>query len=114
MRERGADVEVVVLERLLPDSKRATTAKMKFAFHRDFRVALAGQRLAVGPSTAVPESTLRKLADRWRQRRVHRVVVLSGFWLPLIEQCAALSGHRPEIDVCHVDSVPSPSWRAVG
>jgi hypothetical protein len=114
LRERGANVEVVVLERLLPDSKRATTARMKFAFHRDSRVAFAAQRLAVDPSAAVAESTLRELAEEWRQRRVRRLVVLSGFWLPLIEQCAALSGNRPEVDVCHVDSVTSPSWRAVG
>lgn len=114
MRELGADADVVVLERLLPDSKRATTAKMKFAFHRDFRVALAGQRLAVDPSTAIPEPSLRELAQRWRTRRVRRLVVLSGFWLPLVDQCAALSGHRPAVDVCHVDSVPSPSFRAFG
>ncbi|MDT5093601.1 MAG: hypothetical protein QOH60_2964 [Mycobacterium sp.] len=113
-RELGADAEVVVLERLLPDSKRATTAKMKFAFHRDFRMALAGQRLAVDPSTAVPESALRELAQRWQERRPQRVVVLSGFWLPIVTQCAELSGHTPDVDVCHVDSVPSPSFRAAG
>jgi hypothetical protein len=38
--------------------------------------------------------------------------VLSGFWLPLVEQCADLSGHSPDVEVCHVDSVPSPSFRA--
>lgn len=114
MRELGADAQVLVLERLLPDSKRATAAKMKFAFHRDFRVALAGQRLAIDPSAAVPEPTLRELAEQWRQRQVRRLVVLSGFWLPILEQCAALSGYRPQVDVCHVDSVPSPSFRALG
>lgn len=114
MREQGADAEVFVLERLLPDSKRATAAKMKFAFHRDFRVALAGQRLAVDPSAAVVEPALRELAEQWRKRGVRRLVVLSGFWLPIIEQCAALAGISPEVDVCHIDSVPSPSFRALG
>ncbi len=114
MRELGTDVNVIVLERLLPDSKRATTAKMKFAFHRDFRVARAGQRLAVDPSTAVAEPTLAELAERWRKRGVRRLVVVSGFWLPIVEQCAALSGHRPDVDVCHIDSVLSPSFRALG
>jgi hypothetical protein len=114
MREVGAEAEVLVLERALPDSKRATAAKMKFAFHRDFRVALTGQRLAVDPATAVPESTLAVLAEQWRERQVRRLVVLSGFWLPIVEQCAALSGYRPEVDVCHVDSVSSPSFRALG
>jgi len=114
MRERGANVEVVVLEGLLPESKRSTTAKMKFAFHRDFRVALTGQRLAVDPAAAVPDTALHELAHQWRERRVQRVVVLSGFWLPIVERCAQLSGYRPEVDVCHLDSVPSPSFRAAG
>ncbi|KAA0109554.1 hypothetical protein [Mycolicibacterium sp. P1-5] len=114
LRERGADSEVFVLERLLPESKRATTAKAKFAFHRNFRVALAGQRLAVDPSAAVTEPALEELAEQWRARGVQRLVVLSGFWLPLVERCAILSGHRPEVDICHLDSVLSPSFRAAG
>lgn len=114
MREHGADVEVSVLERLLPDSKRATAARMKCAFHRDFRVALTGLRLAVDPSAAVAEPAVRELAGHWRKRGLRRLVVFSGFWLPIIEQCAALCGNWPEIDICHVDSVPSASFRAVG
>ncbi|WP_246025565.1 hypothetical protein [Saccharopolyspora antimicrobica] len=114
MREHGADVEVFVLERLLPDSKRATTARMKYAFHHDFRVALAGQRLAVDPSAAVAQPTVHELTEHWRKRRLQRVVMFSGFWLPVVEQCAALSGNWPAIDICHVDSVSSPSFRDVG
>jgi hypothetical protein len=114
MRERGADVEIFVLERLLPDSKRATTARMKYAFHRDFRVALTGQRLAVDPSAAVSETNVRELAGHWRRHGLRRLVLFSGFWLPVVERCAALSGNWLEVDICHVDSVPSPSFRAAG
>jgi hypothetical protein len=114
MRERGAHVEIFVLERLLPHSKRATTAQMKYAFHRDFRVALAGQRLAFDPSTAVSEAKVRELAEHWRRHGLRRLVVFSGFWLPVVERCAALSGNWLEVDICHVDSVPSPSFRAAG
>jgi hypothetical protein len=51
-RERGVDATVSVLERLLPERTLATTTGMKWAFHRDFRFALAGQRIAANaPST---------------------------------------------------------------
>jgi hypothetical protein len=114
IRERGRDAVIFVLERLLPDSKRATTVRMKHAFHRDFRLALAGQRLAIDPSTAVSETKVRELAEQWRRLGVRRLVLFSGFWLSVVERCAALSGSRFEVDVCHVDSVPSPSFRAAG
>ena len=103
MRERGARVEIFVLERLLPDSKRATTAQMKYAFHRDFRVALAGQGLAVDPSAAVPEAKVRELAEHWRRHGLRRLVLFSGFWLPVVERCAAFSGNWLEVDICHVE-----------
>jgi hypothetical protein len=114
MRERGANVEIFVLERLLPESKRETIARMKFAFHRDFRIALAGQRLALDPSAGVSHTRMRELADHWRTHGIRRLVLFSGFWLPIIEQCAGISGNRLAMDICHVDSVPSPSFRAAG
>lgn len=112
MRERGVHSEIFVLERLLPESKRATTAQMKYAFHRDFRVALTGQRLAVDPSAAVPDEKVRELAGHWRRHGLRRLVVFSGFWLSIVERCAAFSENWLEVDICHVDSVPSPSFRA--
>jgi hypothetical protein len=114
VREHGANVEIFVLERLLADSTRATTARMKYAFHRDFRVALAGQRLAIDPSATVSEAKVRELVELWRSHGLRRLVVFSGFWLPLLERCAAVSGNWLEVDVCHVDSVHSPSFRSAG
>src|SRR5690349_14067038 len=79
IRERGTEVEIFVLERLLPGSKRATTARMKYAFHRDFRLALAGQRLAIDPSAVVSDMKVRELAEYWRSHGFRRLVLFSGF-----------------------------------
>ncbi|MFD3684805.1 hypothetical protein ACFWTE_08325 [Nocardiopsis sp. NPDC058631] len=92
VRERGGDVRVTVLERLLPEDERATTEKMKWAFHRDFRVALAGQGIARDPSEAVTEEAVEELFRSWRGRGVDTFVVLSGFWLPIVARYAARSG----------------------
>lgn len=108
LRERGATVNVSVLERMLPAETLATTTRMKWAFHRDFRVALAGQRVARDASIAVPPDAQEAMLESWRARHVRRFVVFSGFWLPILEQYGAT-----EVDVCHVDSVVSPSFQKV-
>ncbi|WP_433697167.1 hypothetical protein [Nocardiopsis sp. CA-288880] len=111
VREQGGDIRVTVLERLLPEQKRVTTEKMKWAFHRDFRVALAGRGIAADPSKAVEEEAVEELFRSWRGGGVHTLVVFSGFWLPIVARYAARCDRPPRVHVCHVDSVPSPSLR---
>jgi hypothetical protein len=110
LRERGVPARVTALERLLPPAKLATTRAMKTAFHRDFRVALTGQRIATNPFDAVPDDRLDELFADWSTRRPRRFVVFSGYWLPVVTRYA--EGRRDtDVYVCHVDSVASPSFR---
>nr|WP_225954614.1 hypothetical protein [Kibdelosporangium phytohabitans] len=109
LRERGADVSVWVLERMLPQETLATTAKMKWAFHRDFRVALAGQRVARDASVAIPAEAQDAVLAAWRSRDVRKFVVFSGFWLPILAR-----HENADVDICHVDSVVSPSFQKTG
>ncbi|MET1074632.1 MAG: hypothetical protein ABWY11_18440 [Umezawaea sp.] len=111
LREQGVDVTVSVLERLLPEDKLRTTAGMKVAFHRDFRLARAGQRVASDPVAAVDPAAVSSLRARWRAEQVRQFVVFSGFWLRLVERYLSTCPVRPRVDVCHVDSVLSPSFR---
>lgn len=108
LRERGVEVNVSVLERMLPAETLETTTKMKWAFHRDFRVALAGQRVARDASVVIPSDAQEAMMASWRSRGVRRFVVFSGFWLPILEQYRATA-----VDICHVDSVVSPSFQKV-
>ena len=109
LRERGVGATVSVLERMLPEDTLATTTKMKWAFHRDFRVALAGQRVARDASVAVPIEAQDAVLAGWRARGVRKFVVFSGFWLPILDRY-----DQADVDICHVDSVPSPSFRKAG
>jgi hypothetical protein len=111
LRERGVRVGVSVLERLLPAYKLATTAEMKWAFHRRFRLALAGQRVASNPADAASEEAVEELLRRWRAHAVRRFVLLSGYWLPIVERYRAEHDDTVAVDLCHVDSVDSPSFR---
>ncbi|PRY36679.1 hypothetical protein [Umezawaea tangerina] len=111
LRERGVDATVSVLEALLPEDKLRTTAGMKVAFHRDFRLARVGQRVASDPVAAADPAAVSALLERWRALPVRRFVVFSGFWLRLVERYLSTCAVRPRVDVCHVDSVLSPSFR---
>ncbi|MFC0623555.1 hypothetical protein [Kribbella deserti] len=113
LREQGGSAHVSVLERLMPEQTLVTTARSKQAFHRDFRVALAGQKLARDASIATDARAVDDLLREWRARRVSRFVVFSGFWLPIVERYVAEAGVVP-VDVCHVDSVQSPSFDKAG
>ncbi|MFY1638215.1 hypothetical protein ACN27F_33855 [Solwaraspora sp. WMMB335] len=111
LRERDVPARVTVLERLLPPAKLATTTAMKTAFHRDFRVALTGQRIATNPVEAVPGDRLDELFVDWSIRRPRRFVVFSGYWLPVVARYADQHRRHANVVVCHVDSVASPSFK---
>ncbi|WP_406636009.1 hypothetical protein [Amycolatopsis sp. WGS_07] len=110
LRERGAAADVSVLERLLPERKLATTAEMKWAFHRDFRLAKAGHRLATDPAAVTDPAAEAALFDRWDTERAGTFVVFSGFWLPIVERYLA-RGRAVRVVLCHIDAIASPSFR---
>ncbi len=111
LREQGAEVGLSVLERLLPEHKLRTTAEMKVAFHRDFRLARAGSRVRPDPVGVASEQAVSALLSHWRDSGVRQFVVFSGFWLPVLERHLSTCDEAPLVDVCHVDSVASPSFR---
>ena len=113
IREQGGQANVSVLERLMTPETLATTARSKQAFHRDFRTALVGQKLARNASLATDDAAVEQQFKAWNKAGVKRFVVFSGFWLTLIEQYAERYGAVP-VDVCHVDSVQSPSFDKAG
>lgn len=108
LQEAGAAAQVEVLERLLPAEARERIVASKTAFHRDFRVAVAGHRLVRDPADLLDEGRVGALFARWRAQGCRRFVVLSGFWLSILERF----GGDVEVDACHVDSVRSPSFAA--
>jgi len=113
IREQGGTANISVLERLMAPETLATTARSKQAFHRDFRTALVGQKLARNASVVTDDAAVEEQFKAWNKDGVKRFVVFSGFWLTLIEQYADRYGAVP-VDVCHVDSVQSPSFDKAG
>jgi hypothetical protein len=108
--ESGVDVRVDVLERYFDAEKRTRIPDNKRAFHRNFRVALAGQGLARDVTPTLDEPAVAVLLSDWAAAGVERLVVFSGFWTPVVDRYAEAHPNA-RVDLCHVDSVRSPSFR---
>jgi len=112
LRRLGIPAEVFVLESLFPEERRRGLRRTRSAFHRDFRAAVAGHKLARDPTPLLDEVASTALLQRWADEDRRRFVVLSGFWLPLLDRFRSLARGVLDVELCHVDSVDSPSFRA--
>ncbi|OGI07328.1 MAG: hypothetical protein A2Y40_03355 [Candidatus Margulisbacteria bacterium GWF2_35_9] len=106
--------EVFVLENLLYDDKINKIADSKKLFHTNFRAALVGQKLAKDMSHNIDSSKTTKQFNYWLNENVNYFIVLSGFWMPLLEEFNKIYPDYPiEIECLHIDSCLSPSWEKV-
>jgi len=111
---RARPVDLQVVEALLPPSKQEITRRARTVFHRDFRAALMGQRLAKDISGELDPAAVDALLQRFREERRREFIVLSGFWAPLLSRYVRESSDLgARIDYCHVDCAPSSSWALV-
>ncbi|MEU3735078.1 hypothetical protein AB0E81_37650 [Streptomyces sp. NPDC033538] len=108
--EQGTPCAVYVLERWWRQADRDRLARSRDAFQRDFRLALATQRLRRRHDELVPPEARREIHEMWARAGVVHFVVLSGFWLPIVRAYMGRSGARETVDTCHLDSVDSPSF----
>lgn len=110
MKELGIQAETYVFEECLIDSKKANFRKTKENFHRNFSFALMGQKLAKDPSASINPAKMDTLINKWLEEGCNKFIVLSGFWLPVINQFLIYSGGDANVDLCHVDADYSSSW----
>ncbi|MFZ3495451.1 hypothetical protein ACODT5_19870 [Streptomyces sp. 5.8] len=108
--ERDVPVRVQVLEAWWDQSDRDRLMRSRDAFQRDFRLALATQRLRRRHDELVPQEARRRIHTEWDRDGVRHFVVLSGFWLPIVDAYVRERGGRVKVDTLHLDAVDSPSF----
>ena len=112
LKNKGTNVEFCVLESLFIKEKRDKLLENKMAFHRNFRVALVGQKLAGDMSKLIDNILLEELLKKWDNENIRRFIIFSGYWLPVIESYIKKYNIRNiRCDLIHMDSVESSSWR---
>jgi hypothetical protein len=111
LRAAGSTVTVEVFERLLRRAELDKLRAAKVEFRADFKVAVTAQRMARDQSPAFDDGAVGELLGRWRAAGVRTVVVFSGLWVPVVERYLTGTGAGTRVDVCHLDSADTASFR---
>ena len=111
LQRKGFFTEVAVFENFILAEKKSKIIDTKTAFHRNFDVALMGQRLAKDVSHSLNPSLVSSLLAMWEREKRKKFIVFSGFWMPIITQYIQYTSSQDvSIDLCHVDAATSTSW----
>lgn len=110
LREAGVAAEVTAIESLLPLEKQAVVADLKWAYHRNYRFALASRRVGRDTAADLAEEAVRARYRRWREGGVRHLVVFSGHWLPLLHGYREFCGEPVRVDLCRGDAAPMHSF----
>ncbi|MBF0443494.1 MAG: UDP-glucuronosyltransferase [Oligoflexales bacterium] len=112
LRNRNWESEVFVLENLLLEEKKNKLPENKEAFHKNFALALAGQKLARDIVPSLDRERILEIFEIWIKERISYFIVVSGFWMSIIEIFREMF---PDIGIfvecLHIDSDFSPSWK---
>jgi hypothetical protein len=111
LNEEGAPSGVAVFESLFVKEKSDNIPLAREKFHKDFSFARMAQKLAKDPSPFIDQEKLHELFAGWEREGVKNLILLSGFWIPVVNQYVRLQAD-PDITVilCHLDSANSTSW----
>jgi hypothetical protein len=112
LKKRDKNSELFVIESLLSDNKQQNILKTKFAFHRDFQVALMGQRITGISDYSIDETKRQSIYEQWDNVSIVKILIFSGFWLPVVENYINTRKRKNiSVDFCHLDSTLSTSWK---
>lgn len=110
----GVDTEIIVLESLFQSEKQRRILDNKKAFHRSFRIALAGQKMAGDLASHYDFTAVEEMFDRWEREGRRHFMVFSGFWIPLLQEwMQRYPSRKLQVEVVHMDAAVSASWSCV-
>ena len=108
---QGHVAGVDVFEGLFIKEKSDNIPRAKERFHQNFSFARMAQGLAKDPSPFLDADKLRVLFFGWDRDGITKFVLLSGFWIPVMELYVS---ERPDkaitVLLCHLDAANSTSW----
>jgi hypothetical protein len=111
LRSRGINTDFYVIENLIQNSKISNILKNKIAFHRNFKLALIGQKYSKMSNYGLDDEKVSLLFLNWDKFEIVKILVFSGFWLPVVEKYLETRNDKDQIvDFCHLDSSVSTSW----
>ncbi len=112
LKKANINIEVIVLENLLADDKKSKLLENKKAFHKNFRFALTGQKMAKDLWPFFDKNIINELFKNWISEKRKKFIIFSGFWMSVINEYSKLiSPEKLDIDIIHMDADISASWK---
>jgi hypothetical protein len=112
LKKEHINTDVVVLENLLPDDIKSKIVENKKAFHKNFRFALAGQKISKDLWPLLDMNKIENLFSIWKIEKRRKFIIFSGFWMSIINEYGKKSGFNDlNIDIIHMDADISVSWK---
>ncbi len=112
LRNNGIPTDIVVIENLLKDEKISRIADNKKIFHKNFRIALTGQKMATDLFPVCDTRKINDLFELWINENRRNFIIFSGFWMSIVsEYMKRLGDEKLNIDIIHMDAAISASWK---
>jgi hypothetical protein len=113
-KRNGIAASVFVLENLIAEAKWDKINENKKAFHKNFVVALMGQKMTRNLLPDLDPKEIEAFFTTCLNEEIDHFIVVSGFWLAVLE---LFKGRYPRksfwVDCLHIDCAVSPSWKIV-
>jgi hypothetical protein len=112
LRQNNFSADVVVFESLLNEEKKKKIPAVMQSFQRNFKMALAGQKLTRDIRPHLNHARVLNLLDAWASENRRHFIVTSGFFIPVLELYANEYAIKPlRVDLCHFDASDSVSFK---
>lgn len=111
LKSRGRRPLIEVYETLLYPQTLDLVERNRAAYHQDFRIALASQRIPSDIRQGTDPAQCEALFDRWDAAGIRKFLALSGHWVHVLRAYRERAGRSMSADLVYLDSDLSPSWR---
>lgn len=116
LRAKGHVVSMEVFESYFGEDVMKKYLKNKKEYHKSFKVAKLGHKLAEKKlSTVLDSDTEEKIMNRWKKEEAYRFVILSGNWASTVRKYRGFLNAQQELQavIVHMDLGIAPSWKHV-
>ena len=114
LRAQGNTVTLELFENYFNEEVLNKYLKNKKEYHRSFKVAKLGHKLAEKKlGNVLEEEDEHNTLKRWESEKIEKFIIFSGNWIPVIEDYRkrAKDESRLKAIVVHMDIGTAPSWK---
>lgn len=114
LRTQGHTVTLELFENYFSEEVLKKYLNNKKEYHRSFKVAKLGHKLAEKKlGNVLEEEVEENILKRWETEKTENFIILSGNWIPVVEDYRKRVGHDSSLKavVVHMDIGTAPSWK---